>query len=142
MRRLGFALAMLAAVPALALPVNIQPRGSGAGAPTLGNLTASMTAGASAGTAILTPTVQALPGCSWSIAPTTYFAQSSSTGAITASSTPTSVGTYTPVTTCTATGSQTIAVSATLTITAAGGAFNPSLDFSDARNSQYLAIIL
>jgi len=143
MRRLALALALLAAAPALAFPANIQPRGSAAGTPSLSNLTGSVIAAAASGTAVMTPIVSGLSGCSWSIAPTTYFAQSSSTGAVTTTSTPTTVGTYNPVTTCSATAAGiTVSVSGTLSITATAGSYTPSLDHGDARNSQYFAIIL
>lgn len=144
MRRLGLALLVLGAPAALAFPVSIQPRGSSVGAPTLSNLSAAMTAGAAAGTGIVTPTVQGLAGCSWSLNPTTYFQQSSSTGLISATSTPTTAGTYTPTTTCSrAGGGQTVAVSAALTIiaTSAGGGAGGALDFSDPAQSGLLSIL-
>lgn len=119
--------------------IGIGGAGSGAGVPALGNLTGSLTAGAAAGTAVLTPTISGLTGCSWTITPATNFSQSSSTGLISTTSTATTVGTYTPTTKCTATsGGQTLTVAAALSIVANAGSYTPSLNFSDARNSMYL----
>lgn len=150
----GLRLALLAAAclaaPAFAssigvgVGIGIGGSGSGAGAPAIGNLSGSLTAGDPAGTAVLTPTISGLSGCSWTIAPTTYFTQSSSTGAIVASSTPTTAGTYTPTTTCAATsGGQAITVAASLSIVAnaGAGAANGQLDFSFATQSGLLTAL-
>lgn len=144
MRRLGLAVALLLAAPALAFPQAIQPRDTAAGAPTLGNLSGSLTAGAAAGTAVMTPTVTGLPGCSWSISPATYFSQASITGQVSTTSTPTTTGTYTPTTTCSQnTGGQTVTVSASLSIvaTAGSGPAAGTLDFSAPAQSGLIVIL-
>lgn len=144
MRALALAAALaLIAVPALALPPQgTYPKTAGSGVTPQIAYPSQTLATADNGTPAGTATVSGLSGGSWAMNPATAFSVNSSTGAVSAVAT-LPAATYTPTLSYAAPGisGQTITVSMTTSIVVQGVSYSPSLDFSNANNSQYVGVI-